>query len=228
MLHHANVAYFELAKGFSHDGFITGFVPGGDPLALDAGTALRIPKGSVLGIQAHYVTTGQKETDKVRIGLRFPKQAITRRAEVLVVTNTRFAIPPGAPAHRVTGKRNVAADATVIGMFAHMHLRGRDMTFVARRPGDEPDTLLMIPNYDFEWQASYRAHAGKVKLPANTEVEVFAHFDNSPLNPFNPDPLQTVRFGQQTFEEMMYGFVFMTRDGERLELRVQPTTGVAM
>ncbi len=228
VLHHANVAYFELTKGFSHDGFITGFVPGGDAFELDPGTALRIPKGSVLGVQAHYVTTGQKETDKVRIGLRFPKQPITRRAEVLVVTNTRFAIPPGASAHRVVGKRRVAADSTVIGMFAHMHLRGRDMTFVARRPGVEPDTLLMIPNYDFEWQASYRAHDGAVQLPAGTDVEVFAHFDNSTLNPFNPDPTATVRFGQQTFEEMMYGFVFMTRDGEKLDLRVDPKTGAAM
>jgi hypothetical protein len=119
----------------------------------------------------------------------------------------------------------VAADATVIGYFAHMHLRGRDMTFFAQRPGAEAETLLMIPSYDFDWQASYRCHDGAVKLPAGTRVEVVAHFDNSPLNPFNPDPTAAVRFGQQTFEEMMYGFVFLTRDGEELALTVDPETG---
>ncbi|MEZ5966180.1 MAG: redoxin family protein [Planctomycetota bacterium] len=225
VLHHANLAYFELKKGYSPDGFITGFVPGGDPLVLDPGTAMRIPAGSVLGLQAHYVTTGKKESDRIRVGLRFPKTRVTRRAEVLVVTNTRFAIPPGAPAHRVAGARKVVADSTVIGMFAHMHLRGRDMTFVAHRPNAEPDTLLMIPNYDFDWQSSYRCHDGAVRLPAGTRVEVIAHFDNSRLNPFNPDASATVRFGQQTFEEMMYGFVFCTRDDERLDLNVDPTSG---
>jgi hypothetical protein len=227
VLHHANLAYFEVRKGFSQDGFITGFVPGGDPMVLDAGTAMRIPAGSVLGVQAHYVTTGKKESDKIRVGLRVPKQRVTRRAEVLVVTDTRFAIPPGASAHRVVARRRVRADATVIGMFAHMHLRGRDMTFVAHRPDREPETLLMIPNYDFEWQSSYRCPEGRVRLPAGTDVQVFAHFDNSRLNPFNPDPDATVRFGQQTFEEMMYGFVFLTRDGEVLALDVDPGTGLA-
>jgi hypothetical protein len=225
VLHHANVAHFDPREEFSQDGFITGFVPGGDPMVLDPGTAMLIPKGSRLGIQAHYVTTGKPETDRIKVGLRFPKQRVTKRAEVLVVTNTRFAIPPGAVAHRVAASRKVAVDSTVIGYFAHMHLRGRDMTFVAHRPDAEPETLLMVPTYDFDWQASYRCHEGAVRLLAGTRVEVFAHFDNSRFNPFNPDPDATVRFGQQTFEEMMYGFLFMTRDGEALDLAIDPKTG---
>ena len=225
VLHHANLAFVERGKGFSQDGFITGFVPGGDPFVLDPGTAFKIPKGSVFAIQAHYVTTGKAETDRIRIGIRFPKAQVARRAEVLVVTNTRFAIAAGASSHPVTASRRLPADVSVIGLFSHMHLRGRDMTFVAHRPEGPPQTLLMIPNYDFEWQASYRYHAGAMKLPARTRVEVIAHFDNSAFNPFNPDPDSVVRFGQQTFEEMMYGFVFFTRDGDDLALRVDPTTG---
>jgi hypothetical protein len=194
-------------------------------MVLDPGTAMRIPKGSILGIQAHYVTTGKAETDRVRVGLRFPKGPVEKRAEVLVVTDTKFAIPAGAFAHRVAAARKVAGDSTVIGLFAHMHLRGRDMTFVAERPGAEPDTLLMIPNYDFEWQSSYRYQEGTVKLPAGTRVRVIAHFDNSTLNPFNPDATAVVRFGQQTFEEMMYGFVYLTRDDSGPGFRVDPATG---
>lgn len=227
VLHHANLGFFKLGERFSHDGFITGFVPGGDPFVLDPGTAFGIPKGSALGIQAHYVTTGKLETDRVRVGLRFPRTKIDRRAEVLVVTNTRFAIPPRAHAHRVEARRKLEADSTLIGLFAHMHLRGRDMTFVAHPPHATAETLLMIPNYDFEWQASYRFQAGRKQLPAGTRIEVFAHFDNSKFNPHNPDADAVVRFGQQTFEEMMYGFVFYTRNGADLGLMVDAKTGRA-
>ncbi|MBI5852195.1 MAG: redoxin family protein [Planctomycetes bacterium] len=227
VLHHANVAHFDPKDGFSQDGFITGFVPGGDPMVLDPGTAMLIQKGSRLGIQAHYVTVGTAETDSIQVGMRFPKGPVTKRAEVIVVTNTRFAIPPGAPAHRVAATRKVATDSTVIGYSAHMHLRGRDMTFVAHRPERKPEILLTVATYDFDWQTSYRCHEGAVKLPASTRLEVFAHFDNSRFNPFNPDPEATVKFGQQTDEEMMYGFVFVTRD-QPIDLRVDPATGRAL
>ncbi|MFO1050722.1 MAG: redoxin family protein [Planctomycetota bacterium] len=225
VLHHANVAWFDPKTGFSQDGFITGFVPGGDPMMLDPGTAMKIPAGSRLGLQAHYVTTGKPEVDRIHVGLRFPRTKVTRAAEVLVVTNTRFVIPPGAFAFPVGARRRVKVDSTIIGLFAHMHLRGRDMTFVAHPPAAEPTTLLMIPDYDFDWQQSYRFHEGKVKLAAGTVVEVKAHFDNSTLNPFNPDPTAEVRFGEQTFDEMMYGFVFLTRDGETLALDIDPKNG---
>ncbi len=52
-----------------------------------------------------------------------------------------------------------------------------------------------------------------------------AHFDNSRFNPFNPDPERTVPYGAQTFDEMMFGFVFFFRKGEDLNLRVDPRTG---
>jgi len=194
-------------------------------MVLDRGTAMRIPKGSMLGIEAHYVTTGKPETDRIRVGLRFPKVKVTRRAEVIVITDRRFAIPPGAESHLVRASRSVSANSTVIGYFAHMHLRGRDMTFIAQRPGMTDDVLLMIPNYDFDWQSSYRPPQGSVKLQKGTTLEVRAHFDNSRFNPFNPDPEAVVRFGQQTYEEMMYGFVFVTRDEPAADFEVDPTTG---
>jgi len=45
------------------------------------------------------------------------------------------------------------------------------------------------------------------KLPKGTLMEVVAHFDNSPNNPHNPDPKQEVRWGEQTWEEMLAAFV---------------------
>jgi hypothetical protein len=36
-----------------------------------------------------------------------------------------------------------------------MHRRGRDMTFTAHYPDSESETLLLIPNYSFDWQLPY-------------------------------------------------------------------------
>jgi hypothetical protein len=106
-----------------------------------------------------------------------------------------------------------------------MHLRGKDMTFVAHTPDGRTERLLSIPNYHYDWQQNYRWEPGTKKFPAGTRIEVTAHFDNSAFNPFNPDSTVTVRHGPQTVDEMMFGFFFYTADGEDLNLMVDPQTG---
>jgi hypothetical protein len=115
-----------------------------------------------------------------------------------------------------------------VGMFSHMHLRGKDMTFAAHTPDGKKDTLLVIANYNFEWQIPYRWEPGKKRFAKGTRLECVAHYDNSPFNPYNPDPKATVRNGPQTHNEMMYGFFFYTHADEKLNLRVDPKTGVAV
>jgi mono/diheme cytochrome c family protein len=227
VVHHANLAHVRLVERFRADDFITGHVPGGDPLVCDPGTAVRIPAGSLLGLQVHFVTTGRPESAKLSVGLRFPRARVERELRHFQIHSRRFEIPPGEPAHRVAARRTFERDATGVGMFAHMHLRGRDMTFAATDPDGEREVLLQLPNYSFDWQQSYRWRPGERKFRAGTRVDVVAHFDNSAFNPYNPDPSATVRPGEQTFEEMMYGFLFFTEDGERLALDIDPTTGRA-
>jgi hypothetical protein len=106
-----------------------------------------------------------------------------------------------------------------------MHVRGRDMTFRAHYPGGKSETLLLIPNYNFDWQTAYRWAPGKKRLPKGTRLEAVAHYDNSAFNPFNPNPRATIRFGQQTFHEMMNGFVFYMDAGEKLGLEIDGKTG---
>lgn len=227
VLHHANLAYFELGKRYEPDNFITGFVPGGDPMdlaTLGDGLAVRIPAGSVLGLQVHYVTSGRPESSRISLGLRFPKQPIRKLLRQHQIANTRFEIPPHAAAHPVVGKKKFDRAITGIGMFPHMHLRGRDMTYVAVFPDGARETLLVVPNYNFDWQQSYPFKTPR-RFPAGARIEVTAHFDNSMFNPFNPDPNSPVRFGLQTEEEMMYGFFFYTFDDEALDLVVDPNDG---
>ncbi|MDB5349722.1 MAG: thiol-disulfide isomerase-like thioredoxin [Planctomycetota bacterium] len=225
VVHHANLAFVKLGDRPSQENFITGRVPGGDPMVLDEGTCVLIPKGSVLALQIHYTTTGKPERSKIAVGLRFPRVPVKKRLYNQQVHTTRFKIPPLAPAHPVTASRHVDFDATGVGLFSHMHLRGKDMTFHARHPDGTTDTLLLIPNYNFDWQQSYRWAPGTKKFPKGTTFEVLAHFDNSESNPYNPDPKATVGNGDQTYKEMMYGFYFYTRDDENLNLRIDPKTG---
>lgn len=227
VVHHANLAFMTLGERPREENFITGRVPGGDPMVLDEGTALLIPRGSVLGLQIHFTTTGKPETARLSVGLKYPRGPVHKRLYHQQVYTRRFEIPPFAPAHPVTASRRLDFDATGIGLFSHMHVRGKDMTFSARTPDGATDTLLLIPNYSFDWQQSYRWAPGTRKFPRGTTFEVAAHFDNSEFNPFNPDPTAAVRNGDQTFNEMVYGFYFYTRDDEDLNLTVDPRTGAA-
>jgi hypothetical protein len=192
---------------------------------LDDGTAVLIPKGAMLGLQIHFVTTGKPEKCTVSVALKFPRAAVNKRLRNIQLTDSRFAIPPGAAAHRVAAGRVLDADVIGVGLFAHMHLRGKDMTFTAHLPDGRRDTLLIIPNYNFEWQIPYRWEPGTMRLPKGTRLECVAHFDNSAFNPYNPNPKATVRNGPQTHHEMMFGFFFFTNAGEQLGVRVDPATG---
>jgi thiol-disulfide isomerase/thioredoxin len=226
-LHHCNMAFANLTEGFNEANFITGNVPGGEPMTLGKGVAFCIPKGSMLGLQMHFVPTGKPEKCRVSVGLRYPRGVVDRRLRNIQLTNSRFAIPPGAPAHKVAATRVLDRDVVGIGLFAHMHLRGRDMTFTAQLPDGKRDTLLVIPNYSFSWQVPYRWEPGQRRLPKGTRLECVAHFDNSAFNPYNPNPLATVRYGPQTHHEMMFGFFFYTDAAEQLGLQVDVKTGRA-
>jgi mono/diheme cytochrome c family protein len=224
-LHHCNLARVKLGEKFSQDGFVTGYVPGGDPLVMDPGVAVRMPAGTVLALQAHYVATGEPEQDRIRVGLRFPRVKVDKEMQVAICADFRFAIPPGAMAHPVRAQRTLRDDAVGIGLFVHMHLRGRDMTAVAKTPDGAEQTLLQVPNYNFDWQQSYRWAKGAMTFPRGTRIEALAHFDNSRWNPFNPDPTATVRFGQETTDEMMYLFLFWYAQREQLGLSIDPANG---
>lgn len=224
-MHHCDLAYVKLGERFRQENFITGQVPGGDPMVMDPGSAILIPKGSLLGLQIHYVTTGREETDRLHVALRFPRTRVQRRMRHLDVADYLFAIPPGAGNHPVTAARTLDVDAIAIGMVVHMHVRGRDMRFTATAPGAAPRTLLLVSSYDFNWQQSYRYFPEAERFAKGTRIECLAHYDNSRFNPFNPDPAATVTFGLQTSSEMNYGFFFYVDANEHLDLAIDPASG---
>jgi thiol-disulfide isomerase/thioredoxin len=225
VVHHCNMAYISEKDGFNMRNFVTGYVPGGEPMWVEDGVALRIPAQSVLGLQIHLITTGKEEKCKIAVGLKFARGTVKQQLRFHLLADYRFAIPPFAPAHPVKASRVLEADAVGVGLFAHMHVRGRDMTFKAHAPGGKSETLLMVPNYNFDWQMPYRWEFGKQRFAKGTRLECVAHYDNSAFNPYNPDPKATVRDGLQTRHEMMNGFFFYVRAEENLKLRIDGETG---
>jgi len=184
---------------------VGGYAPGEEAMVLPPDVGFRIPAGAELVWQVHYTPTGKVETDRCEIGLILCRNRPQRRIRQGGAFNFRFRIPPGAEQHRVTSSAEFSRDMELLSLMPHMHLRGKDFRYTARFPDGTTRILLNIPSYDFNWQHRYRLKQ-PVLLPAGTTLECVAHFDNSIHNPANPDPAQTVRWGDQTWEEMMIGW----------------------
>jgi hypothetical protein len=86
-----------------------------------------------------------------------------------------------------------------------MHARGKDFLYRVQFPDGRTETLLSVPHYSFAWQLWYNLEK-PLTLPKGTKLLCTAHFDNSPNNPFNPDSKKEVRWGDQSWDEMMVGF----------------------
>jgi hypothetical protein len=188
------------------------YAPGSSPDNWPDGLAKFIPAGSDLVFQMHYTTNGHAANDQTSVGLIFAKRAPAQRVLTLQVTNDHFVIPPGAPDYRVEARGTLPNDATLLSFFPHMHLRGKSFQYnlihrdkdSAARPGPEIEPLLDV-HYHFHWQMSYKLAEPRL-LKAGTELQAVAWYDNSRNNPHNPDPDAAVRWGEQTYDEMMVGF----------------------
>jgi hypothetical protein len=192
------------------------YAPGSSPDEWPPALAKFIPAGSDLVLQMHYTTNGHAGEDRTSVGLVFSKQPPTQQVLTLQLTNDHFVIPPGAPDYRVEARGTLPNDALLLSLFPHMHLRGKRFEYnIVNRNGDdnrkpgEPaipriETLLRV-NYHFHWQMSYRLAEPRL-LKAGTTLQAVAWYDNSRDNPHNPDPDVAVRWGEQTYDEMMVGF----------------------
>jgi hypothetical protein len=185
--------------------FITGYAPGAPPEQLRPGQAKLIKAGSDVVFQMHYTANGKPGSDRSRVGFVFAKEPVTHRVLTLAAANNKFVIPAGAASHSVDGAITIHGSGELISLLPHMHLRGKSMEIRAVYPTGEVEKLLWVPGYDFNWQLWYQLPRGKV-LPAGTRIESTGTFDNSANNKHNPDPNSEVRYGDQSWEEMMIGF----------------------
>jgi peroxiredoxin len=180
--------------------------PGDLPSVYEPGYAKKVPKGAILLFQMHYTPDGTPREDRSSVGLIFAKEPPKFEVKSRAVMNPRFVIPAGADDYEVKAQSMFQQDALLVNLLPHMHLRGKAFSFEVVYPDGKRETLLSVPRYDFNWQSNYRL-ADPLKMPAGTRLECTAHYDNSAGNKNNPDPTKPVHWGDQTWEEMMVGFV---------------------
>jgi hypothetical protein len=187
-------------------GILVGWAPGDLGLVCPPDTALRLPKGCRLRLEMHYTPTGKAVKDRSSIGVKFAAQPPKYELFMNELGNMGFEIPPGAQHYKAQSTFRVRhGDARLVSVTPHMHWRGKDYKYEIVYPDGKTETVLSVPRFDFNWQNMYR-FAEPLKLPKGSKVRATAHFDNSALNPMNPDPSKAVRFGLQTWDEMMVGF----------------------
>lgn len=182
------------------------YAPGSSPENWPEGMAKFIPAHSDFIFQMHYTTNGHPERDQTSLGLVFAKQTPKQRVLTLQLANDHdtLPIPPNTDNYRVEVSGTLPNDATLLGFFPHMHLRGKKFEYNIAHADGSRETLLRV-NYDFYWQLSYRLAQPRF-LPAGAKLEAIAWYDNSRNNPHNPDPNSAVQWGEQTYNEMMVGF----------------------
>lgn len=211
-MHHVIVFVQDPKSPTRTDGnLLAGFAPGEQPAKFPEGYAKKVPAGATLYFQLHYTPTGKATTDVTTIGLKYAKETPKHQVLTRPVLNTGFVIPAGANNHEVKSFYTFSEDTHITSFMPHMHLRGKDFEVKAHFPDGTSKILLSVPKYDFNWQ-TYYVPKEPVTIPKGTKIECTAHYDNSTANKFNPDPTKDVRWGDQTWEEMMIGWLSYYND----------------
>ncbi len=188
------------------DGYWAIYVPGNGACVYPDGFARKIPAGAKVSFQIHYTPSGKAKKERLKMGLVFAKKPPTHEIRTAPLANPRLSIPPGAARHVETHAQRVPFDMPIMGFMPHMHTRGVAFKYEVTYADGKTETLLDIPRYDFNWQLRYDYKHPKL-IPQGSTLKITAVFDNSTGNKANPDPTKQVRWGSQTVDEMMIGYI---------------------
>jgi hypothetical protein len=158
----------------------------------------------------HYTPNGSPQEDRSSIGLMIadPK-TVQKEVSTMSVDTQLLLIPPMVPNYPVTCWKTFRQDVDLLSLYPHMHVRGKAFRYEAYYPDGTKEILLDVPRYDFNWQQTYEFAEPK-RIPKGTRMRCIAHYDNSPENIANPNPKRLVHFGEQTWDEMLIGFMEAT------------------
>jgi thiol-disulfide isomerase/thioredoxin len=200
------------------NGYFAGMVPGQGHITFPAGCAKLLPKGATLVFQIHYTTNGQAAQDRPRIGFKFAAEKPEHEIVTAAAANRFFQIPAGEPNHQIVASHTFFQPTRLLSINPHAHVRGKAFRYDLIYPDGTSKMVLDVPHYDFNWQLEYQ-FATPLEIPAGGRLQVTGWYDNSKANPANPDPTRIVKWGDQTWDEMMIGYftgyVVTQRDSAR-------------
>jgi hypothetical protein len=169
------------------------------------GTGVFIPKNTEITLQIHYTTTGKEESDQTKVGLYYHESPPEKEFYSLSPSNTDFVIPPFGKNVKLRVEDSIHRDITLYYVVPHMHYRGKSITFSVQYPNGIKETIVSVPDFNFNWQRLYQLKEPKF-IPKGSKIIVEGVYDNTYQNPFNPDPNEEVTYGIQSADERLIGF----------------------
>ncbi len=204
--------------GMLGTGLLGALSPGNTPSRYESGQGKLLKRGATIVFQLHYTTNGKAAKDRSYVGFIFQKDPVQKQVITRGIANVSFLIPPNDPNYEVKSTYTFDKSVTMISMMPHMHYRGKDFQYTVVYPDGKQEIILSTPRYNFDWQVYYYLDK-PMKLPAGTRIDCVAHFDNTQQKGKGRDyfdPNKPVHFGEQSFEEMMIGWMDYTVDDENL------------
>ena len=198
------------------DNYLIGYAPGNESHTFPADTGVYVPPGGEFLFQMHYTPVGRETVDQSKIGLYFHTEQPENFYRQDVVVDPTISIPPNAARHAEIAYYTFDKPAVLHDLVPHAHYRGVASKFELEKPDGTRETILSVPNYDFNWQRTYEFVEPK-NIEAGTRLVHTTWYDNSAANPGNPDPEREVPWGLQSWDEMLYGAFSYTYVNETTE-----------
>jgi hypothetical protein len=195
------------------DNYLIGYAPGTESQHMPEGTGVYIPPGGDFLLQLHYTPFGKKVTDQTQLGLYFHEKPPANYLRHHVILDPTIRIPANESRWERSGYFDFERDATLYTMLPHAHFRGHSARYTLRYPDGTEELLLSVPKYDFNWQRAYSFTEPK-SIPAGARLIYTGVFDNSAQNPGNPDHDREVPWGEQSWDEMLYGDLLFSWNDE--------------
>jgi len=197
-------------------GWLSAWAAGTDPMVFPEKTGRLLKKNATLIGDMHYHPADEAQSDQTQLAFYFAEDsAIEKEVINLWIAKQDFEIPAGNPSYKARSSFTFQQDSQILSFLPHMHYRGKSFSYTAKYPDGRSETLMSVSDYDFNWQTQYLLEK-PIYVPKGTRIDCVAEWDNSANNPRNPDPTKTVKNGDQSFDEMMIGFVdYIVVDGVR-------------
>ena len=198
---------------------VVSYVPGSVPLEFPMDSlnkfGVEIPAYSNVVLGMHYPEGSFGQIDSTKVKFYFYPQNTNIR-----VINTEYLINEGLPPdppfflppNQITQMSSsygpIMNDISLMSIFPHMHLLGKQMLCYAVTPTNDTINLIRINKWDFEWQGTY-LFKKFLKIPAGSIIYASGSYDNT-ASISNPNPV-LVQSGLNTQDEM-FVFIFQFLD----------------
>lgn len=171
------------------------------------GAGRLLKAGTKINFNLHLHSVGQETPANVALGLKlYPKGYQPKYAETTekVGDPKDLDLPANSDNVRFDAYNTLSKPARLLSFQPHLHNRGKASCMEAIYPGGHKvETLSCVSHYQFAWHLVYLYDEEEQPLlPAGTVLHLTSWYDNSTNNKFNPDPENTITYGQRTVDEM--------------------------